>query len=676
VNPTLQKLYSIFGQAVFIPVGLGSKKPTGTGWHKVTFAESRQAAYQAELEQAVSRGGNIGVALGPLSDGLMSIDIDEDSHVDQFLKLNPALGNTTRTRGKRGCQFFIRLIPGCFYPNTKAVYNLKDTNAKKYGEWRCGGGGFGAQSVVFGVHPDGMAYQFLVERPPLVIDWNTLQWLGSWASPSSGQPPHPPRAAATPPVNLQQVYNDLFTAFGDPFVKTQRSFTINQPFFARLWGFKRLAFYERTAEDFYAYNQLNGLFERLRSEEVKGLIRSDLIAEGSSRGFQTIATKINSGLLDSILALIKADEQVCKTNFFAFDLLAPPVIHAANGMLCIEGDRVVLRDFDPLYRSRNQIPIDYVTGASCVHYITDLLEPILNAEDRDLLQRYCGLILIGGNRAQKILMMLGGGGTSKGTITRLIALVIGRRNILQLRVDQLTGRFETARLVGKLLLNVVEATANYLNRDGAEVVKALCGHDPMEGEKKYQTDPISFDGTFPIIVTSNEAVNVRLAGDETAQARRIAIIQFPDARPADAPVIDHYEQVLYDEESEGIFAWMIEGVLKHWKELQQKKGFQLSAAQKKRVDELIGRSKSIETFVTTQLEEWPTADVTTEELYDGYCAFCAANNWMPFVEQRFEEQSRYLILRTFNITKRTDIQRPNAKGKMTNRRGYSELRIK
>ena len=273
-------------------------------------------------------------------------------------------------------------------------------------------------------------------------------------------------------------------------------------------------------------------------------------------------------------------------------------------------------------------------------------------------------------------MILGGGGTSKGTITRLIALVIGRANIVQLCVDQLTGRFETSRLIGKLLLNVVEATANYLNCEGAEIVKALCGHDPMEAEKKYSPELISFDGTFPIIVTSNEQLNVRLAGDETAQKRRLAIIEFPTQRLPGAQIIENYEQLLYDQESEGILAWMIEGVAKHWKELKDKKGFTLSASQQKRVDDLIGRSKSIETFVTTGLERTPAGDVTVEELYDAYGAFCAANNWVPFVEQRFEETSRYLIQRKFGLNKRNDIQRKDCNGRWRSRRGYGLLKIK
>jgi phage/plasmid-associated DNA primase len=98
---------------------------------------------------------------------------------------------------------------------------------------------------------------------------------------------------------------------------------------------------------------------------------------------------------------------------------------------------------------------------------------------------------------------------------------------------------------------------------------------------------------------------VRLPGDESAQARRIAIIEFPHKRPSGALIIQNFEQLLYDQESEGIFAWMIEGVLEHWKALKDKKGFALSQTQQKRVDDLIGRSKSIETFISTALELWP-----------------------------------------------------------------------
>jgi phage/plasmid-associated DNA primase len=254
-------------------------------------------------------------------------------------------------------------------------------------------------------------------------------------------------------------------------------------------------------------------------------------------------------------------------------------------------------------------------------------------------------------------------------------LVIGRRNVVQLRVGKLNERFETVRCVGKLLLNVVEATADYLNQEGAEVMKALVGHDPMEGEKKNIQEPVSFEGTFPIIVTSNEKLNVRLAGDEAAQSRRVLIIEFPNRRPSDAEIIDHFEQLLFEQESEGIFAWMIEGARKHWLELSQGKGFAVSDPQKRRVEDLINRSKSVETFVLTELNSTPVGDVTTGELYDAYCTSCMAKEWTPFREQKFEEVSRYLILRHFDICKRHDIQRIDASGKTRSRRGYSGIEI-
>jgi putative DNA primase/helicase len=404
-----------------------------------------------------------------------------------------------------------------------------------------------------------------------------------------------------------------------------------------------------------------------------------VLAEGFARKFPGVASKVNSGLLHSIANLIKADSETSEENYFKVDPLALPVIHAANGMVCILDDEgtIGLKPFDPDFRSRNLIPIAYTPDAKYITFREQLLAPVLvEGDDIDVLQRYCGLILLGGNRAQKILIMTGEGGTGKGTIVRLITQVIGRDNVTQLRVEKLNGRFETARLVGKLLLNVVEATADYLNQDGAEVIKALCGHDSMEGEKKGLQEPVSFEGEFAVIVTTNEEPNVRMAGDEGAWRRRLVILKFPIPRPTDAKVIEKFEEKILEEESEGVFAWMIEGVVKHWKELKAGSGFTTTASQKARVEELIGRSKSAETFILTKVDSDPGgAGITSEELYDAYSEYCVSQNWVPFPGQKFLEIAQYLIMKHLGIGKSHDIKRADGNGKTKNRRGYRGIKL-
>ncbi len=170
--------------------------------------------------------------------------------------------------------------------------------------------------------------------------------------------------------------------------------------------------------------------ERLRIDKTLGLICADILDEGFSRKFRDVAR-----LLNSIANIIKTDSEVSEEDFFKPNAFVLPVIHAANGMVCIDKlGSVELKSFDPEYRSRNQIDIAYSPHAECLNYREQLLDPVLCADDIDVLQRYCGLILLQGNRAQKLLLLLGKAGTGKGTIVRLITLVIGRAHVVQLRV--------------------------------------------------------------------------------------------------------------------------------------------------------------------------------------------------------------------------------------------------
>jgi putative DNA primase/helicase len=346
-------------------------------------------------------------------------------------------------------------------------------------------------------------------------------------------------------------------------------------------------------------------------------------------------------------------------------------------MLQLEKDGSITRlDFGPQFRSRHMIPIDFNPEAQCKKFHENFLNPVMSTEDIDTLQRYEGLILIEGNRAQKILMLLGEGGTGKGTLVRLNGLIIGRHNVAQLRVKELQGRFETSRLLSKKLLVIVEAAYDCLSQDGAEIIKGLVGHDLMEGERKYSNEPLPFDGIYPIIYVSNEDPSIRLSGDESAWGRRLVPLQFPNKRPEASLVIDNFEEILFKEEAEGIFAWMIEGARRHYAELQAGKGFSVTANQERRTEQIIARSKSILTFVLDGLEYLPTASLSSDELYDGYAAFCQDRNWRSFPERAFADIVRPLILQHFGVGKSHDILRTKPNGKDTWVRGYRGLGLK
>src|SRR5262249_25665469 len=119
---------------------------------------------------------------------LQSIDIDDDELVEPFLELNPVLRDTTISKGKRGVQIHVR-VKGDF-PNGMAVYKLahrtkRDTQGKplKAVEWRCGGGKKGSQSIVSGVHPDGVRYRFVCDKPVVEIEFSKIRWPKSVAVP-------------------------------------------------------------------------------------------------------------------------------------------------------------------------------------------------------------------------------------------------------------------------------------------------------------------------------------------------------------------------------------------------------------------------------------------------------------------------------------------------------------
>lgn len=161
MNP--QEIISRLGvDAVLLPVRKGTKHPSVKEWQNTTFQDTRHPAYQA----SVTKAGAIGVLLGEPSQGLCSIDFDEDLALEEFLKANPALQVCLRTKGKRGANIWV-ILDGVIPPSRKLKSGGKDI-----GEWRAKGN----HTLIAGIHPDGGEYFRLVDASPARLRYEDIAW--------------------------------------------------------------------------------------------------------------------------------------------------------------------------------------------------------------------------------------------------------------------------------------------------------------------------------------------------------------------------------------------------------------------------------------------------------------------------------------------------------------------
>jgi hypothetical protein len=112
--PKVERLLHLLGAdeargrtPVLLAVNARQKAPSSAGWSERSWSDMLDEGYLSTLEVSP----NIGVLLGPKSGGLVTVDLDDDAHVEAFLDLNPPLRNTLRTRGARGCQLWLWMAP-------------------------------------------------------------------------------------------------------------------------------------------------------------------------------------------------------------------------------------------------------------------------------------------------------------------------------------------------------------------------------------------------------------------------------------------------------------------------------------------------------------------------------------------------------------------------------------
>ena len=185
---------------VLLHCGKGIKGARWKGWQNTTIEMMRDPRYRRTLGKAA----NLAVLLGASSGGLCTIDIDVDASIEPFLTLNPKLRETLRSRGKRGCNLWVRVQGD--YPRT---YPLKGRDGSNWGEWRS----HQSCTMIHGLHPEGVSYTFTPEVPPIEIKFDQIVWPAELLLPwKQEKPKSDPGATSENPRKLtaEQVRDMLY----------------------------------------------------------------------------------------------------------------------------------------------------------------------------------------------------------------------------------------------------------------------------------------------------------------------------------------------------------------------------------------------------------------------------------------------------------------------------------
>ena len=422
---------------------------------------------------------------------------------------------------------------------------------------------------------------------------------------------------------------------------------------------------------FYIYNRNNGLWESQSQEAMICKISEGILGLARAAEIKDEFARIRRpAVIKDILVYLSAIAQVPE-NFFD---KAGNWIHCINGIVEVdEHGRCDLKPFSPDYHSRNRCNLVYEPQADCRRFKEQLLAPLLELEDIDLLQKYFGQCLLGRNLTQTIMLLTGSGGSGKGTIANILELVVGATNCMQIRPGCIGSRFETSSFIGKTLLTGKESQTSFFTTKGMGIMKSLVGDDALRVELKHSNETQMIQGTYNVFIVGNAIPMLEFESDDDISAwhRRLRWIKCNNYKPENP--VDSFANVLFAKEGSGILNWCLEGLIKLL--TAQSSRLPISNLQMMRLDFLFRQSFQLESILGKFLEPCPGSNLTTEEIYTIYVEVAQNIGWHLIPKRKFETELPELMQSIFGLIRNRDIKRGEP-GHQTNRSGYRNIRVK
>lgn len=639
----------IFGDTtVMIPTHWGTKKPMQTGYPDFTLDRMSDPQHLRLLE-----GNNIALLTGPNSGDIVSIDFDNEGALQEFRNRNPLLCSTVTSRASRGCNLWFQLEGE--YP--VGVIKLAGKSGEEIGEWRAGNG----ITIVDGLHPTGVRYHISTEVPLRQVRFDEIQWPADWTK---------------VPCRIDP-FDELALKYGPPaFEGKHGGLQLNESFVAGWIAAEVEVQFALETQQFYRYDDDEGIWKVLPKQAVNKLIADYLSRLARENKLDNVHFKKKSTIINSVRSQLEAE--VACAFFRPCVLPGWRAFGARNTMVAIvppsPGAKAGLYalPFSRSYRLVEKSAVSYDRTADCPRFLNEVLLPFLEPDDVILLQKMFGLVIAGDNELQKIALLEGPGGTSKGVTTRVLDRVLGPKLVTELRTDHLGSRFETSRYRGKRLLAGRDVNPEFLRSIAASRLKALTGGDRLSIETKNSNEADDIEGNFHVIITSNSPLLLRVDDDASAWRRRLVILPFHESSKP-FKLISKFEDELLRDEGSGILKWLLDGALLAFADVSDYGTIALTAQQEARVDARVRASDSVSFFADECLVPMHGRELSSQHLLDAYSAFCESLALAAVVPAEFYRKVKLQIESRFGgMVHYTE----NLQGEGGRGRGYRGLALK
>ncbi|GGA43211.1 phage/plasmid primase, P4 family [Psychrobacillus lasiicapitis] len=365
-----------------------------------------------------------------------------------------------------------------------------------------------------------------------------------------------------------------------------------------------------SSERFFQYH--NGVYQDLTIQKMKKRIQEHLLEEHSK------AHHIQDTL-----------EQLKNRVVIEEDLFDSPVlknkVNFKNGIYNLQSKK--LETHSPEIVTTIQVNANYDESATCPHFfqfISDSLSP----KDILIAQELIGYLLVPETIAEKAFILYGPGRSGKSTFLKLIEYILGKKHISNVPLQDLSQKFRTGLLFGKLA-NIYADLPNKALQDTG-IFKTLVSGDTIVAEEKFQA-PFSFRNKSRLLFSCNE-LPANYVDRTDGFFRRLIILPF--LKQVDETKIDTKLLNKLEDEVDGIIQWAIIGL-----ERLMNNNFQFSKSETTEglLFEYKKQSNNVIWYVSEYCELEVDATEYSQNLYQHYKKTCQENNMQSISQAKFNK---------------------------------------